>query len=233
MKRHTCWWSASWSMLYEMERRTTQTSSSFSISEYGNRVSSCGADGEVRWNCVAHQYHRACSGGHKSPASWNARRHRLWYHVVSLHQGETHRTQQTPRRKLSRTVGLLCSWRGDGYPRRLAENGSNDLCRIVWPAKVHQFECRQIHDLHKEERQATTREVASSDGQKSAPSASQSVPGSDAGRWNRTLVRHWSIYSAAACGELRHNEAVICFRGRSESVLIREEDFIVIMSSRR
>ena len=90
---------------------------------------------------------------------------------------ESHRTQQTPRRKLSRTV--LCSWRGDCYARRLAENGSNVLCRIVWPAKVHLFECRQIQDLHKEERQTTTREVASSDGQKSAPSHAQSTPSND------------------------------------------------------
>ena len=77
----------------------------------------------------------------------------------------------------SRTV--LCSWRGDGCARRLAENGSNVLCHIVWPANVHQFECRQVHDLHKEERQTTTRDVASSDGQKSAPSHAQSTPSND------------------------------------------------------
>ena len=84
---------------------------------------------------------------------------------------------QPPRRKLSRTV--LCSWRGDGYARRLAEKESNVLCRIVRPAKVHLFECRQIHDLHKEERQTTTCEVASSDGQKSAPSHAQRTPSND------------------------------------------------------
>ena len=81
----------------------------------------------------------------------------------------------------SRTV--FCSWRGDGYARRLAENGSNVLCHIVWPAKVHKFECRQIHDLHKEERQTTTRDVASSDGQKSAPSLAQSTPSNDTLDW--------------------------------------------------
>ena len=74
---------------------------------------------------------------------------------------------------------ILCSWRGVGYARILAENGSNVLCRIVWPAKVQQFECRQIHDLHKEERKTTTREVASSDGLKSGPSHAQSTPSND------------------------------------------------------
>ena len=53
------------------------------------------------------------------------------------------------------------------------------LCRIVRPAKVHLFECRQIRDLHKEERKTTTCEVASSDGQKSDPSHAQSTPSND------------------------------------------------------
>ena len=74
----------------------------------------------------------------------------------------------------------LCRWRGDGDARRLAENGSNVLCSIVWPVKVHQLECRQIYDLYKEERQTTTREVAASDGHKSAPSHAQSTPSNDA-----------------------------------------------------
>ena len=73
----------------------------------------------------------------------------------------------------------LCSWRGDGDARRLAENGSNILSRIAWPAKVRQFEYRQIHDLHEEERQPTTREVTASDGQKSAPSHPQNTPSND------------------------------------------------------
>ena len=75
---------------------------------------------------------------------------------------------------------VLCSLRGDGDARRHAENGANVLCSIVWPVKVRQLECRQIHDLHKEERQTTTREVAASDGQKSAPSHAQSTPPNDA-----------------------------------------------------
>ena len=61
----------------------------------------------------------------------------------------------------------------------LLENGSNVICSIVWPVKVRQLECHQIHDLHKEERQTTTREVAASDGQKSAPSHAQSTPTND------------------------------------------------------
>ena len=53
--------------------------------------------------------------------------------------------------KLPRTVLQgVCSWRGDGDARILAEY-------------------RQIHDLNKEERKSTTREVAASGGQKLIP----------------------------------------------------------------
>ena len=167
-----------------MERRsyassvTTQTSSSFSFSGCGNRVSRLWC----RWRSGIELCRTSITSWLLSGTQVSSFLECTPSQVVipcrnpstreSLPQSANSEKETFP--ELYSVVGEETATLED-----LLKTGQTFFATIVWPAKVPQFECRQIHDLHKEERQTTTRDVASSDGQKSAPSHAQSTPSND------------------------------------------------------